>query len=233
MCVIHKRDKYTIHRTCAPLHLSIASSSSITPANNNNNNINNFSQNNSHHIATPAEQFIDNNYSSSDTSDTSTTTNAAAAAAAAVNKNHSLFELNRKYIEQAQKTKINNERNKFLSSLNEKRQQQLQQQQQQQHQDKDTAAYQRAETKASPAGFVAQPATAESGPAADEPTAEPAITRAQSVGGVYAAAATATSPSSPPMTTTATAVQNQYPAAAVVTSTNKLSPGNIFKNFFK
>lgn len=225
MCVIHKRDKYTIHRTCAPLHLSIASSSSITPANNNN-NINNLSQNNSHHIATPAEQTIDNNYSSSDTSDTSTTTNAAvAAAAAAGNKNHSLFELNRKYIEQAQKTKINNERNKFLSSLNEKRQQQLQQQQQQQqHQDKDTAAYQRAETKASPAGFVAQPATAESGPAADEPTAEPPITRAQSVGGVYAAnAATATSPSS--------AVQNQYPA--VVTSTNKLSPGNIFKNFFK
>ncbi|XP_039445097.1 protein phosphatase 1 regulatory subunit 12A isoform X10 [Culex pipiens pallens] len=198
---------------------------SITPANNNN-NINNLSQNNSHHIATPAEQTIDNNYSSSDTSDTSTTTNAAvAAAAAAGNKNHSLFELNRKYIEQAQKTKINNERNKFLSSLNEKRQQQLQQQQQQQqHQDKDTAAYQRAETKASPAGFVAQPATAESGPAADEPTAEPPITRAQSVGGVYAAnAATATSPSS--------AVQNQYPA--VVTSTNKLSPGNIFKNFFK
>ncbi|XP_050076097.1 protein phosphatase 1 regulatory subunit 12A isoform X1 [Anopheles maculipalpis] len=124
------------------------------------------------------------------------------------NKNHSLFELNRKYIEQAQKTKINNERNKFLSSLNEKRQQQLQEQQQGQSADRRLAGKK-------------QPEAAQAQTAIEEPTEVKLII----------SSSTAAAPLLP-----AVVEANSTTAITPVTtspSSNKLSPGNIFKNFFK
>ncbi|XP_055630723.1 protein phosphatase 1 regulatory subunit 12A-like isoform X11 [Toxorhynchites rutilus septentrionalis] len=141
----------------------------------------------------------------------------------AVNKNHSLFELNRKYIEQAQKTKINNERNKFLSSLNEKRQQQLLRQQQQE------AQQQQQKAKLSPA--TEQPPTTKSGPAEKEPPVPPeANATVKTVTAVYAGPASNATTS--PTTTTANTTTTS-PSPPLAPSTNKLSPGNIFKNFFK
>uniref|UniRef100_A0A182WKS2 ANK_REP_REGION domain-containing protein n=1 Tax=Anopheles minimus TaxID=112268 RepID=A0A182WKS2_9DIPT len=125
------------------------------------------------------------------------------------NKNHSLFELNRKYIEQAQKTKINNERNKFLSSLNEKRQQQLQEQSGQSEQ----AHGGRASGGTTGKQELSQTETSFEEPAEvkliiPSSTAAPAMVEATN-------------------TPSATTPVSSSP------SSNKLSPGNIFKNFFK
>ncbi|XP_058832787.1 protein phosphatase 1 regulatory subunit 12A isoform X2 [Topomyia yanbarensis] len=177
---------------------------SITPTNSDNNNINS---------VTPLEVTVTPVDNRNNNNDSTATTNSINSSSNAINKNHSLFELNRKYIEQAQKTKINNERNKFLSSLNEKRQQQQQETQQQQQEAK----------AAAPA--AAQQAAAKSGTAEKEPSPTEPAAIAKSVASVYATSASNVLP--PPVTTTS---QSQSPT---VTSTNKLSPGNIFKNFFK
>ncbi|XP_035914379.1 protein phosphatase 1 regulatory subunit 12A isoform X14 [Anopheles stephensi] len=130
-------------------------------------------------------------------------TTTAATTGTDTSKNHSLFELNRKYIEQAQKTKINNERNKFLSSLNEKRQQQLQEQQGQS------------------GGGTAGRTEATQAQASIEEPAEVKLIIATST------AAAPTPPTVDAHNATATTPVTISP------SSNKLSPGNIFKNFFK
>uniref|UniRef100_A0A182QNZ4 Uncharacterized protein n=1 Tax=Anopheles farauti TaxID=69004 RepID=A0A182QNZ4_9DIPT len=136
--------------------------------------------------------------------------NSATGGAGDTNKNHSLFELNRKYIEQAQKTKINNERNKFLSSLNEKRQQQaaaLQEQEQESEPGRDNGAAGGADSSA-----TGKPATEASQKEERKtwPVEEPAEVKL-----IIPSSAAAAPPLGTP------------------TSNSKLSPGNIFKNFFK
>ncbi|XP_041773050.1 protein phosphatase 1 regulatory subunit 12A isoform X10 [Anopheles merus] len=137
------------------------------------------------------------------------------------NKNHSLFELNRKYIEQAQKTKINNERNKFLSSLNEKRQQQLQEQQQQEQQQQ--RRQQPAEQPRGGGRYDGRPGKPEASQeeaSFEEPAAVKLIMPSYTAAPVPAAV-----------------LEQQPPAGTTPVTTspssNKLSPGNIFKNFFK
>ncbi|XP_052896823.1 protein phosphatase 1 regulatory subunit 12A isoform X1 [Anopheles moucheti] len=139
---------------------------------------------------------------------TSSSGHNAAGTGTDTNKNHSLFELNRKYIEQAQKTKINNERNKFLSSLNEKRQQQLQEQQGQ-----------------SEDGRVGRTSgTAGKREASQEETSfeEPAEVKL----------IIPSSNAAPTMVEASITPSANTPVTSSPSS-NKLSPGNIFKNFFK
>lgn len=138
------------------------------------------------------------------------------------NKNHSLFELNRKYIEQAQKTKINNERNKFLSSLNEKRQQQLQEQQQQEQQQQ--RRQQPAEQPRGGGRYDGRPGKPE---ASQEEASfeEPAAVKLIMPSYTAASAPATVLEQQPPAGTT--------PMTTTSPSSNKLSPGNIFKNFFK
>nr|XP_049461830.1 protein phosphatase 1 regulatory subunit 12A isoform X14 [Anopheles coluzzii] len=140
------------------------------------------------------------------------------------NRNHSLFELNRKYIEQAQKTKINNERNKFLSSLNEKRQQQLQEQQQQQQEQQQQRRQQPAEQPRGGGRYDGRPGKPE---ASQEEASfeEPAAVKLIMPSYTAAPAPTAVLEQQPPAGTT--------PVTTTSPSSNKLSPGNIFKNFFK
>ncbi|XP_053673360.1 protein phosphatase 1 regulatory subunit 12A isoform X1 [Anopheles nili] len=126
------------------------------------------------------------------------------------NKNHSLFELNRKYIEQAQKTKINNERNKFLSSLNEKRQQQLQEQPQPPEQQQ---SHEQGRDGRPGNGRTSAEASKET-PPFEEPAQVKNVIPSSAVPAVAAGA----QPPSPNVTSP---------------SSHKLSPGNIFKNFFK
>ncbi|XP_058463701.1 protein phosphatase 1 regulatory subunit 12A isoform X2 [Malaya genurostris] len=182
---------------------------SITPTNSDNNNINR---------VTPLEVTVTPVDHRNNNNDSTATTNSNNSSSNVINKNHSLFELNRKYIEQAQKTKINNERNKFLSSLNEKRQQQQQE-----------AALQQQQKEAKAASSAAQQTAAKSGSAEKEPSPAEPTASAQSVAAVYAPAASNVSPTPSPVTPASPSTQS----SPTVTSTNKLSAGNIFKNFFK
>ncbi|XP_065074509.1 protein phosphatase 1 regulatory subunit 12A isoform X4 [Ochlerotatus camptorhynchus] len=188
---------------------------SITPVNNNNN-----ISHTSNSPSIPVEVTVTSNNNNNNDNNNDTSSNA-------VNKNHSLFELNRKYIEQAQKTKINNERNKFLSSLNEKR---LQQQHPQETQQPEAKA----------PSETAQPAASQSGSAEKEPSPAEAPATVKSVTAVYASSASNNNHAASNINhhnhnnnnITNSNATSQQPSPTV-TSTNKLSPGNIFKNFFK
>uniref|UniRef100_A0A182FC99 ANK_REP_REGION domain-containing protein n=1 Tax=Anopheles albimanus TaxID=7167 RepID=A0A182FC99_ANOAL len=146
-------------------------------------------------------------------------------------KNHSLFELNRKYIEQAQKTKINNERNKFLSSLNEKRQQQrqeLHQEQEEEEEEEEEVAKKKdgridADGGGMYRGNQVQRDTIKATETKEARQEESPIAKVTAPAVTYATASQ--QPSTIAGTTPAT--------PTTPSSANKLSPGNIFKNFFK
>ncbi|XP_050097577.1 protein phosphatase 1 regulatory subunit 12A isoform X2 [Anopheles aquasalis] len=144
-------------------------------------------------------------------------------------KNHSLFELNRKYIEQAQKTKINNERNKFLSSLNEKRQQQRQElhQEQEEEQEEEEEKKKKEHNQRNHDGDGR--IDADGGGMYGGRNQVQREEEESPVAKVTALPVTYATPAQQPPTIAGTA-----PATPTTpSSANKLSPGNIFKNFFK
>lgn len=151
-------------------------------------------------------------------------------------KNHSLFELNRKYIEQAQKTKINNERNKFLSSLNEKRQQQRQElhQEQEEEEEEEKKREHKQRNRDGDGRIDADGGGMYGGNQVQRDSGKTAETKEareeeSPVAKVTAPAMTyATAAQQPPTIAGTTPATPTTPSSA-----NKLSPGNIFKNFFK